>query len=128
MRVKLIGVSDDARKSESVARRTQTNRPLIAPFCAYPSVHAHSAEVHLPTGRSKWSRVSGFLAGTIASSTTQTRRQAQQPIECATDAADSWMNEIRPKKLISCRRINRDRHGKEGKFVCRYSCRAVAYQ
>jgi len=33
MRVKLIGVSDDARKSESVARGKQTNRPLIAtPF------------------------------------------------------------------------------------------------
>jgi hypothetical protein len=61
-------------------------------------------------------------------STTQTRWQAQQPIECGAHAAHSWMNEICPKKLISCRRINRDRHGEEGKFVCRYFRRTVAYQ
>src|SRR5206468_4465218 len=49
-------------------------------------------------------------------STTEKRGQAQQPTECATHA-DSWMNEIRPKKLIGCRSVNRDRDHKERGFV-----------
>ena len=35
MRVKLIGVSDEARKSESVARAKQDRRRLIAPFLTH---------------------------------------------------------------------------------------------
>src|SRR6266704_1530817 len=61
------------------------------------------------------SRARCSLREALHGSTKQTRRQVQGPRGYAAHA-DSWMNEVRPKKLIRRRGVNHDRHSKERQF------------